>query len=788
MDRFALATATSTNNPLDFRFFLTCHIPTQRIIGNGSVFFRRRPCKFLVFASGDDPKMDKWDQMELKFGQLIGEDPKLTLAKIMARKANPDVSYLEVEKSFGKKKGKSMTNEVEEVPFEGSGEEQSSYSLSGLNLIRPVPKKGVKFKDGNEPAEPVMKKPSQSPARKPVDNNRGSLPNVILRKPTTFKEDDVEPKSKWRLRPNLSLKMGKGQTKEKFSDITLLRKPEPMHRDLSAGEKQEHSGGSKAKTGMEANGPSTSEFTGATNDVTLLKQPPQMDLSSNINEKQESSGDYTGSTSSNDFNLEDLNLPSGTANTVESNYDESMQTANALPSRDAGFEDYSVIGLQPFEQSEVGSSEKSSHGNSPPETKLVESDIKYSMEAALQGKPERLDMSIKGTSNSSREEKAFMLKPEIYGNAVELKNFLATSPIKEHEDNDWRRAEDLIKTAGREEVELISSSTRGFVVAFGSLIGFLPYRNLSARWKFLAFESWLRRKGLDPSKYKHNLGIIGNQGLSINTSVDSSPGPEIDKVVDLDISPDMQLEDLLRIYDQEKLKFLSSFVGQKIKVNVELADRKSRKLIFSVKPKEKEELVEKKRKLMAKLSIGDVVKCSIKKITYFGIFVEVGGVPALIHQTEVSWDATLDPASYFKVGQTVEAKVHQLDFSLDRIFLSLKETTPDPLVEALEAVIGDQNSMDARLQAAKADEEWAEVESLIGELQQFEGIQAVSKGRYFLSPGLAPTFQVYMASMYENEYKLLARSGNKVQEVVVQTSLGKEEMKSAILICTNRVQ
>lgn len=108
-------------------------------------------------------------------------------------------------------------------------------------------------------------------------------------------------------------------------------------------------------------------------------------------------------------------------------------------------------------------------------------------------------------------------------------------------------------------------------------------------------------------------------------------------------------------------------------------------------------------------------------------------MPALIHQTEVSWDATLDPASYFKIGQVllkdqakltilyltllrlvwvflfnlmnrgcvksvylpanhsmpfllaflfqsfcsqiVEAKVHQLDFALERIFLSLKEIT-----------------------------------------------------------------------------------------------------------------
>ncbi|CAH1436306.1 unnamed protein product [Lactuca virosa] len=54
----------------------------------------------------------------------------------------------------------------------------------------------------------------------------------------------------------------------------------------------------------------------------------------------------------------------------------------------------------------------------------------------------------------------------------------------------------------------------------------------------------------------------------------------------------MKLEDLLTIYDQEK----------KIKVNVILADRESRKLVFFVKPKEKEEPIQRKRNLMANKS------------------------------------------------------------------------------------------------------------------------------------------------------------------------------------------
>lgn len=99
-------------------------------------------------------------------------------------------------------------------------------------------------------------------------------------------------------------------------------------------------------------------------------------------------------------------------------------------------------------------------------------------------------------------------------------------------------------------------------MSFGSLIGFLPYRNLAARWKFLAFESWLRQKGLDPSQYKQGLGIVGGyDGFGKTASPEAGVDPQIAKNADEEISPDMKLEDLLRIYDQEKLKFLSSFVG-----------------------------------------------------------------------------------------------------------------------------------------------------------------------------------------------------------------------------------
>lgn len=79
----------------------------------------------------------------------------------------------------------------------------------------------------------------------------------------------------------------------------------------------------------------------------------------------------------------------------------------------------------------------------------------------------------------------------------------------------------------------------------------------------MAFESWLRQKGLNPSMYRQNLAVIGSYDVAYrNSPLKSSLDPEVDQKIEGEISADMKLEDLLRIYDEEKIKFLSSFVGQ----------------------------------------------------------------------------------------------------------------------------------------------------------------------------------------------------------------------------------
>ncbi|KAK6137509.1 hypothetical protein DH2020_028762 [Rehmannia glutinosa] len=164
--------------------------------------------------------------MELKFGRMIGEDPKVTLAKIMGRKSNPDLSYLEIEKLLDKNKGKALSEEIEDIPFDLPDEKKSTISIQGLNLVRPVPKKGTKFEVTNKPVEADAKNASQ-PVKKATKETKSSVPNVILRKPSLFNEDDGAngKSSRFGMKPNLTLKMGKEPQKERFSDITLLKNP-----------------------------------------------------------------------------------------------------------------------------------------------------------------------------------------------------------------------------------------------------------------------------------------------------------------------------------------------------------------------------------------------------------------------------------------------------------------------------------------------------------------------------------------------------------------------------------
>lgn len=232
----------------------------------------------------------------------------------MGRKSNPDMSYLEIEKLFDKKKGRALNEDIEEIPFDVSDEKKTTKPMQGLNLVRPVPKKGTKFEATNKPVEADAKSSIQ-PIKKATKETKSSVPDVILRKPSIFNEDDGGNKksSRFGLKPNLSLKMGKEPQKERFSDITLLKKPEPMTISPELGEGDGHSDSTDGEGGVvdEIKDKSlnyASASAGRSDSAPLLQKPELRKLNFNREGEQESSKEHNELSSSNVINENNLDV------------------------------------------------------------------------------------------------------------------------------------------------------------------------------------------------------------------------------------------------------------------------------------------------------------------------------------------------------------------------------------------------------------------------------------------------------------------------------------------------
>lgn len=353
---------------------------------------------------------------------------------------------------------------------------------------------------------------------------------------------------------------------------------------------------------------------------------------------------------------------------------------------------------------------------------------------------------------------------------------------KEEEEKEWARAEALLKSKEQVEVKLIGSNSAGLFVSFGCLVGFLPSFELSPKRGLIDFASWAQKNGIDLSQ---------NGGLLRNIVIDASQSSTVQNVENNKptTAAEGDFNELKSKYKEEISKLMSSFVGEKTKVIVKLLDKSRRKLKFSEKEADPgcREHVQKKANLMAELKLGDVVTCEVKSITPIGVFVEVDSVPALIHHSEVSWNTRVDPASLLNIGQVIKAKVCRLDRILQRINLSLKQMQTDPLKRTLESVVGDSESDSSicKLEAIESmDVFWPQLEDLIKKLEKMDQISSVSKGRCLYSAAFAPTFQVLISTPQSNGYKLLARFGNKIQEILVDTTLDRDKMKDRIRICT----
>ena len=127
-----------------------------------------------------------------------------------------------------------------------------------------------------------------------------------------------------------------------------------------------------------------------------------------------------------------------------------------------------------------------------------------------------------------------------------------------------------------------------------------------------------------------------------------------------------------------------NMVGESIIVRVIEVDQERRRLIFSEKAALQESREIFKERLLAEVSVGDVLEGRVTSLADFGAFVNINGADGLVHLTELSWDRVKHPSEVLKVGEEVNVKIITIDAENKRIGLSIRELLSDPWPQKVE--------------------------------------------------------------------------------------------------------
>jgi small subunit ribosomal protein S1 len=130
--------------------------------------------------------------------------------------------------------------------------------------------------------------------------------------------------------------------------------------------------------------------------------------------------------------------------------------------------------------------------------------------------------------------------------------------------------------------------------------------------------------------------------------------------------------------DLKPVRNLDHFVNQEIRVRILKLDQKKGNIVLSRKVVVEEELESIRKEVSESLESGKTVKGTVKNITEYGAFVDLGGLDGLIHITDMSWGRVSHPSEMFQVGDQVEVIVLNYDAENNKVSLGYKQCQPDP--------------------------------------------------------------------------------------------------------------
>ncbi|AXC09559.1 SSU ribosomal protein S1p [Acidisarcina polymorpha] len=129
---------------------------------------------------------------------------------------------------------------------------------------------------------------------------------------------------------------------------------------------------------------------------------------------------------------------------------------------------------------------------------------------------------------------------------------------------------------------------------------------------------------------------------------------------------------------------LDTYIGQPIEVRVIKLNKKRGNVVVSRKEILEEKQTAKRNETLEHLEEGTILTGTVKNLTDYGAFVDLGGIDGLLHITDMSWGRLTHPRDLVNVGDEIQVKVLKFDKDKQRVSLGFKQLTPDPWLDAVE--------------------------------------------------------------------------------------------------------
>jgi small subunit ribosomal protein S1 len=136
--------------------------------------------------------------------------------------------------------------------------------------------------------------------------------------------------------------------------------------------------------------------------------------------------------------------------------------------------------------------------------------------------------------------------------------------------------------------------------------------------------------------------------------------------------------------DVRPVRNLDAMRGQELRMRVIKVNKKRGNIVLSRKVLLEEENAEKKKETLDTLAEGKTMRGTVKNLTDYGAFIDLGGIDGLLHITDMSWGRVTHPSEVVRVGDDVDVIVLKYDPATERVSLGHKQLVPDPWTNVIE--------------------------------------------------------------------------------------------------------